>query len=241
MQPFQNQFVYYYKSSIINHKFKIMKYQKISFLLVLLSIFAQMSAQDSEDYQEYNDRKNVVHGVYLGISTHYGEIEDQGTYLLGAKIAYVANRQFEIGFAGVGFYSEQDFRGVSFSEHDIFGGYGGLHLEPILFGASKVNFSFPVLIGAGAVGYTDTDLRDTIEYGDGNVKDWDSFFIVEPGISLLYNISRHVQVEAGLKYRFSSEISLEPDFVSKLDGFSAGLGIKIGVFNMGRNRYKKNI
>jgi len=218
-----------------------MKFRKISLLLILLNIFNQMNAQDSDDYLEFNDRKNAVHGVYLGISTHYGEIEGQGAYLLGAKVAYVANRQFEIGFAGVGFYSEQDFRNVALSEYDTFGGYGGLHLEPILFGAAKMNLSFPVLIGAGAVGYTGTDLRDTVEYSNGNVEEWDSFFIVEPGIGLLFNISRYVQVEAGLKYRFSSEISFEPNIVQKLDGFSAGFGVKFGVFNMGRNRYKKNI
>ena len=59
---------------------------------------------------------------------------------------------------------------------------------------------------------------------------------------MLYNISRYIQFEAGVKYRFSSRLNLESDYdISRINGFSAGLGIKVGVFNMGRNRYKKNI
>lgn len=218
-----------------------MKHQITVFYLLFLGFTFLATAQDQSDYVEFNDRKNVVHGVYLGFSTHYGQIKGKGTYLAGAKVAYVANHQFEIGFEGVGFYSEQDYRAPGISNKDLYGGYGGLHLEPIFFGSSRVNLSFPLLIGAGAVGYTYTSLRDTFDYGDPTIEDWDPFFIVEPGASLLFNISRYVQLELGAKYRFSSSVRLYPDGLKNIDGFSTGIGVKIGVFNMGRNRYKKNI
>ena len=65
--------------------------------------------------------------------------------------------------------------------------------------------------------------------------------MAEPGVSALFNISRYLQIEAGVKYRFSSRINLPPTRTVNINGFSAGIGIKVGVFNMGRNRYKKNV
>ncbi|MEM9646990.1 MAG: hypothetical protein AAF969_00805, partial [Bacteroidota bacterium] len=122
---------------------------------------------------------------------------------------------------------------------DFAGGYAGLHVEPILFGKSKLNLSFPVMIGAGAVVYVEDNNRDVDIDFDRN--DWDEVFVVEPGVNLLFNLSRFVQLEAGMRYRFSSRIDLEPNRVKNINGFSAGFGIKVGIFNMGRNRYKKHI
>ena len=51
------------------------------------------------------------------------------------------------------------------------------------------------------------------------------------------NVSRYVQLEAGVKYRVSSKFNLSPEYnISDINGFSAGVGVKLGVFNMGRNR-----
>ncbi len=194
-------------------------------------------AQDATDYVEFNDRKNVVHGVYLGFAGHYGKINSKDTYLGSVKIAYVANQQFEIGLIGVGLYSEQNYSSSSFSLGDFVGGYGGLHLEPIFFGKSKVNLSIPILVGGGAVGFLNGDIDDPFT----DVDDWEGIFVFEPGISIQYNISRYVQLETGVKYRITSNTQFRSDQLQNINGYSIGLGIKIGVFNMGRNRYKKRI
>ena len=52
-----------------------MIHQKLLFFLILLQVVASTNAQESNDYVEFNDRKNVVHGVYLGIAGSYGKIE----------------------------------------------------------------------------------------------------------------------------------------------------------------------
>lgn len=69
-----------------------------------------------------------------------------------------------------------------------------------------------------------------------------AFFIVEPGLNALFNISRYLQLEAGIKYRISNKVNDAKNFdpVKIINGFSAGIGVKVGIFNMGRNRYKKN-
>ncbi|MFH6603785.1 hypothetical protein ACEZ3G_09885 [Maribacter algicola] len=215
-----------------------------TFLGIILSGHAQNEGQDrSDDYLEFNDRKNVVHGVYLGLDMRYGQIDDKDAYLGGLKLAYVANQQFEVGFEGNFIYSDQEYFNTALGDiEDLIGAYGGLHLEPILFSKSLVNLSFPLLIGGGGVGYIDRDIieNDDIDQ-DLTEDDFDPFFLAEPGVSALFNISRYLQVEAGVKYRFTSKVTLRPNGINNLNGWSAGVGIKVGVFNMGRNRYKKNI
>jgi len=215
-----------------------MKQIKITYLLIALAMSTLLQAQEADDYIEFNDRNNTVHGVYMGLGFHYGQIKKADTYLSSFKVAYVANQQFELGFIGVGFYSDTNKQGLSSNDRDLVGAYGGLHLEPILFSKSKVNISFPLLIGGGAVGLLEGDLD-----GDSTIddEDWDPVFVIEPGANILYNINRYIQLEAGVKYRFSSRVNFQPEYaLSRINGFSAGIGVKIGVFNMGRNRYKKS-
>ncbi len=218
-----------------------MKYAKIIVLFTLTGCIWQSIAQESKDYIEFNDRKNIVHGFYLGIHTSYGNIENKDTYIMALKVAYVANRQFEIGFTAKALYSEQNLPGIFLSnEADLGALYGGLHLEPILFSKAKINLSFPILIGGGAAGYINDDWSDD-EFEQNRDKDWDAIFVVEPGINVLYNISRYVQLETGMKYRFSSKVDLSPDDITRINGFSFGFGLKVGIFNLGKNRYKKSI
>jgi hypothetical protein len=198
-------------------------------ILFFTIVFYQINAQDTDGYIEFDDSQNTVHGVYLGLSAYYGEIEGKSTYLFGGKVAYVANQQFEVGFAGVGFYSEQDSQGI-LSSDGIYGGYGGFHLEPIFFGKRKVNLAIPILIGGGVVGYVDDYFEDF------DSEEWDTYFVFEPGLSVQYNISRFIQLEAGVKYRFSSDVNLYPGSIKNINGFSGGIGMKFGVFNMRRDK-----
>ncbi|WP_109302566.1 hypothetical protein [Aquimarina sp. AU474] len=213
-------------------------------ILLLLSIFALSSyAQDNEgNYITFNDRRNVVHGVYVGFTLGYGEIEGEDTYVTGFKVAYVANQQFEVGFLAKGLYSRQNiYNPRSRDNDDLFAGYAGFHLEPIFFGKSRVSLSFPIFIGGGAVGYVDRDIVKSEEDFDVDDDDLDAIFVLEPGVSALFNISRYVQIEAGVKYRFSSEIELVDSPINRINGFTTEIGIKLGIFNMGRNRYKKQL
>ncbi|MFC4096832.1 hypothetical protein [Euzebyella saccharophila] len=219
-----------------------MKFFKYSLLLLLLVGNQQLFSQDQEDnYIEFNDRNNIVHGIYLGFNLGVGEIEDEPTYAAGLKLAYVANQQFEVGFAANTIYSRQDliFTGNN-RRQDLFAVYGGLHLEPIFFSKSIVSLSFPVLIGGGAVGYIENDYDEDYD-PEISEEDIDAVFVIEPGVSALFNLSRYVQLEAGVTYRFSSIIELEPSPIDRINGFTANIGIKMGIFNMGRNRYKKKI
>ncbi|MGJ8738026.1 hypothetical protein D9V96_017545 [Zobellia laminariae] len=220
-----------------------MKPLKISLLSIIAgATFSSFGQDTTDDYLEFNDRNNVVHGVYLGLDLGVGEIDGEPSYTGGIKVAYVANQQFEVGFAGTFLYSQQDlFNNTLSRNEDLIGAYGGLHLEPIFFSKKRVNLSFPLLLGAGAVGYIENNFHDEEYEEELTEDDVDVVFVAEPGISALFNVSRYLQLEAGIKYRFSSRIELPPTRTTRINGFSAGIGVKVGIFNMGRNRYKKNV
>lgn len=213
------------------------------YTLLLLTLFSTanlINAQETEsDYIEFNDRNNTVHGVYLGLGFYYGTIDKADTYTSSFKVAYVANQQFEIGFVGTGFYTDLNRLGTDNLNRDLVGFYGGLHLEPIFFGKSKFNLSIPLLIGGGGVGLLNEDVFNDVTIEDD---EWKGVFVFEPGVNVLYNINRYIQLEAGVKYRLSSNLSFRPEYnISNINGFSVGIGVKLGVFNMGRNRYKQNL
>ena len=218
-----------------------MIHQKAIYLSILVAMCQGLIAQNEEDYIEFNDRYNVVHGVYMGLTTHYGEIDNENSYMMGLKAAYVADKKLEMGLIAVVFYSEQDEFGLDANEFDVYGGYGGLHFEPILFRHSKFSLSFPLLIGGGTVGYGKDDFagRDATYAGDD--KNWPTFFIAEPGVNVLFNFSRYLQLEIGGRYRLSSKFDMLPGSPVDLNGYSFGIGVKVGVFNLGRNRYKNNL
>ena len=100
----------------------------------------------------------------------------------------------------------------------------------------------PLLVGFGGIGYTTGDSDDfSEEFLDREFEDVNNIYVIETGVSVLFNISRYLQLEAGVKYRFTNKIDLATSPITRLNGFSTGIGIKVGIFNMGRNRYKKNI
>ncbi|MGS0528249.1 hypothetical protein ACU8V7_26615 [Zobellia nedashkovskayae] len=96
-----------------------MKQLRISLLaLVLGATFSSFGQDETNEYLEFNNRKNVVHGVYLGLDLGVGEIDGEPSYTGGIKVAYVANQQFEVGFAGTFLYSQQDLFNNTLSRNE---------------------------------------------------------------------------------------------------------------------------
>jgi len=96
-----------------------------------------------------------------------------------------------------------------------------------------------LFIGFGVIGYTNDEEDFEEDFVDKEFEDSKTIFVLEPGANALFNISRYLQLEAGVKYRLTNNFNLATSPIKNFNGFSAGVGIKVGVFNMGRNRYKK--
>ena len=220
-----------------------MSINRIYIPMILFLITSHSMAQDKQDeYITFNDRTNVVHGFYLGVAANYGEIEGISTYGGSLKMAYVANQQFEVGISASVFQSNQELITVGTIGNDLTGGILGAHLEPIFFSKNRVSLSFPLLIGVGFVGYvTDGNEDFDDDFIDTEFDNIGTIFAIEPGVNALFNLSRYVQLEAGLKYRITSNFDLATSPIENLNGFFGGVGIKVGIFNLGRNRYKQKI
>jgi len=211
-------------------------------LVLIVSHSLQAQVKETNDYVEFDDRKNVVHGVYVGLGGHFGRMDGEDTAFATIKLAYVANRKLEIGFAFTGFINDRPNTQTDLFDGDkllLFGGYGGFHVEPILFGDRFISISFPTLIGGGLVTYKGID---TLEDDNNELEenDFDDFFIVQPGINILYNITRFTQLETGLRYRFTSSYDLPFKNKDNLNGYSIMIGLKLGIFNMGRKKKIKD-
>ena len=64
-----------------------MNNQTTFLLLLTYSVAFSLLANKMTNYITFNDRRNVVHGVYVGIGMAYGEIEGQDTYIGSFKVA----------------------------------------------------------------------------------------------------------------------------------------------------------
>ena len=208
----------------------------IVFLLGSLAIFAQTDTIDyidiGPDYrpQELETFQKVrqPNGGFMSFNVNYGQIENENAIYTGGKIAYIMNRVFEIGLAGTGFFSEMDHPQFSNQRIDVFGGYGGLHLAPVLMPVKRVHVAFPILIGAGAVGFEE-DYFNSPGYWNYE-RDWDEIFVGQIGANVVFNVTRFFQVEVGAQYLRTTEIHLDnlPDL--SLNGFSGGFGLRFGWF-----------
>ncbi len=216
---------------------KLMKMKKLIIIISILTLANSYNCfsqeQKNNDYIEFNDRKNILHGVYLGVDVGYGQIDGGNKiFLAGTKLAYVANRTMELGVAVKTFYSPLKKVDRSLNrDFEIYGVYGGLHVENVLFNEKKIKLSIPFLIG---LGYIELH-RDSILTSN------DMMLVFEPGINALFNLNKYIQFEGGVKYRYSTPIDPVPTVIENINGISINLGVKVGVFNLGKNRYKKEL
>lgn len=214
----------------------------MKYLLLNTFIFLCLvaSAQNDSDYIEIgNDRSQSPietfqkadshHGWVIAVRAHYGQIEKENALFGGVTLAYIMNHSLEIGLAGNGFYSMQDNNLLPNTDKlDLVGGYGGLHINPIIKPLKKVHIAFPILLGVGSVGYTDTsDRQGPFER---NNDEFDEIFVGQIGANLVFNISRAFQVEVGINYLKTTDIELaqQPDL--SIDGITGGFGFRFGRF-----------
>jgi hypothetical protein len=213
-----------------DEQIKIISMKQLIYALIsIVFLGTQLYAQDNNTYDQFDNDHNVLKGVYLGFNVGAGEIDGKTTFLIGGKASFVANRKFEVGVAFQNFYSQQNFSGLA-QRNDVYGGYGGAFFEPIFSGSSSWSFSIPLLLAGGAVVYTNDDYFD--------IEDWQPIFVFEPGLSVKHNFSRYIQLEMGVKYRFSNNFDLIQGGITNINGFSGFAGLNIGVFNVGRQQNK---
>ncbi|MFT6828872.1 MAG: hypothetical protein ACI8Q1_002575 [Parvicella sp.] len=172
-------------------------------------------------------------GAYGGITTGYTQVANRDAILLGAHGAWLINHRFGLGFGGTAFVTEGKDDLQLNSRYSLAGGYGGLRMEFIAFPESPIHVTFPLLIGAGGVTYSEMG-RD---YSIGREEDTRAFFVTEAGAELGLNLIKFMRLSFGLSYRYTSDVNLTyfeggNAIVDKdaLRGMSGSISLKFGKF-----------
>ena len=81
-----------------------------------------------------------------------------------------------------------------------------------------VHFSFYTLIGGGGANYNEED------------QNGDTFFVIEPGVNALFNVTDFFRIGGGVSYRLISGVNLDGVSDTDLSGASVALTFKFGSF-----------
>jgi len=222
--------------------------KKLAIILSVLLVVSFVKAQDSyenDQIQSIFSRKKS-NGGYGAFSLGYSEIDGRDALIAGARGAFIFDHALAIGLGGYGFVNNLNYHSQYRHDDNTYrftttGGYGGLLIEPILFGKKPVHLSFPILFGIGGVALVDAHSWDWDWDWDHNHDyyeyDNDVFFVAEPGVELEFNLARFFRLAAFASYRFTSKLELydgsspgnmaDPDL---LETFNVGLTFKFGKF-----------
>ena len=175
-------------------------------------------------------------GGYLGTNVKMTEINNQEALFVGGELNFVLNHSFNIGVEGYGMTNSvfSNSYNESGERNYLEMGYGGLHLEPVLWSESIVHITFPVLLGAGGVA---EHSEDKYLYHDYSEEVWtekpyrsDFFLFAEPGVSAELNIFRMLRLAGGVSYRFVSDAQIPGLEKSMLEGYNVNLSLRLGWF-----------
>lgn len=171
-------------------------------------------------------------GGYGALTIGYTKINSKDALLMGGRGAWVIGHGFGLGIGGYGFMNDPIYNPADQLNYTLAGGYGGLIMEPILFGWYPVHLSFPILIGGGGVASVsyNSDWYDDYNYEESYVEDASAFFVAEAGMELEFNLVRFMRLAVFGSYRYTSDIIMENTSPDAIRGWSTGMTIKFGSF-----------
>lgn len=209
------------------------------FIGILAIATLTLSAQDDNSNKNRNSGEiktlfdsNRGNGGYGAFSIGYSKIDSRDALMMGMRGEWIIGHGFGLGIAGYGFMTDPVYDQLTNLNYSLAGGYGGLIMEPILFGWYPIHVTFPILIGAGGVANASyrTDWNDPYEYWDGYLEEATAFFVAEPGIELEFNLVRFMRIALYGSYRYTTDLKLEGTPENALRGYNYGITFKFGSF-----------
>jgi hypothetical protein len=187
-------------------------------LIVLLTTFLAVSTCFAGERTLVSERTQV--DMFIGPTAGFGQIRDDFTLLLGARLACILNHRLAVGCAAHTLVNDLEIADVS-GEPTLQLTYGGLVLGYIAGSGAVIHAAVSTLVGGGGVG---------LKGGSPQGEDSDEFFIAVPEVDLEINISRNVRMELGAAWRLITGIDLEGVTDNDLDGVTGVFRIKLGTF-----------
>jgi hypothetical protein len=185
--------------------------------LALLLLVALAGAGLAEEKTLIGDLQDVDHGGFGGPIVKFTQIGGEFGVLTGGRGGWIIDHRFVLGGGGYGLSNSIEAKGVGPAGEDLEMGYGGAILEYVLASDDLVHLSFEWLIGAG--GTTTVDgLED------------DAFFVTEPGVNLMLNVTKFFRCGAGVSYRYVQGADFGELDSGDLSGMAGVLTFKFGSF-----------
>ena len=211
-------------------------------LLTCIAIHSQTTTETSQADKKPEEMQTIFSytdpvGWWVAPEFSYTMIEKKNAFLGGMSGGIIINHNFSIGLAGMGIMTTNNlsFSGINdTADVYLYGGYGGLKLEYRINPLKPVHIAFPLLIGGGGAAYSTWGPN---EWYDSNYHDqnndaytWDSYFVIEPGVVVGFNLLKFMRLDAGVSYRYVSGLNLPRSDKAMLNGFNANLSLKFGRF-----------
>ncbi len=171
----------------------------------------------------------IESGGFGGPEVKFANINGDWEVLVGGKGAWIINHKFFLGCAGYGMATHgKIMSGAIFPRlsepFEI--GYGGVLLGYISKSDRLIHVTVETLIGGGGISYNLDSDRDHfgIEYES------DGYFIVEPNVNFVLNITERLRFGFGAGYRFTSDVDYRGLGDDEISGTSINLMLKFGRF-----------
>jgi hypothetical protein len=179
-------------------------------------------------------------GAYAGLGAAYTRMLDRDGALVSGEAALLLDHRLSFGIAGYGFCrSPSGPPAADGSSQDLSTGYAGFAIRYAVFSTFPVYGSFGLLLGGGAVALHDEQDRDSDVYDwedDRHRHDswerarFDTFFVVQPELTLHANATRWLRFGLTGGYRFTSGVSRFGLEETDLDGVVLGGNVQLGWF-----------
>lgn len=191
-------------------------------------------------------------GLYFAPEYQFGQLGGVFTSMSGASIMLQFNKKLAVGFTGFGSFNRQQSTNIN-------GSFAGLKAEYTVNPNAPIHLSFPLMVGVGGTGFRFGEFgehhdgfrgdRNGGMLPDGTTNpnfspsddDDDNFSnlskVIQPGIVAEANLARFAKFFVGANYRFAFNSA---GFDADYKGFSANVGVKLGVFDYALKGKKTN-
>ena len=191
------------------------------FIVLLVVIFSYPAMAQDETLLS----GDIESGGYGAPIFKVGQINGSTGVFVGGQGGWIINHSFVLGGKGYGLVNNVDIEGSENLKLEF--GCGGVLLEYIFSSDKLLHVGLNAMIGAGGVRFAAKDY--TNDYDDVNYNS-SSFFVLEPGINLVLNVSSYFRIGAGAAYRYVSGVEYESLSNADLSGVSGEIIFKFGSF-----------
>lgn len=167
---------------------------------------------------------DIENGGFGGPVCKIGSVYQEAALMIGGRGGWVINHQFVLGAGGYGLMTDIASKEDSNLEMNM--GYGGVEIEYIKRPNKLIHLSFMTLLGGGGAGFSEHHTSDW----DENYE-YDTFFIAEPSVHMMLNVTEFFRIGLGGSHRFVTGINNGSELSnSDLSGPTLIITLKFGNF-----------